>query len=214
MWSGQTGFGVREIEVSKKAAVMGLAFSPDGRRLATATLGQPSLRIWSVDDGQLLRELSGSSDANSISFSGDGRLIAVAGLGTSSVWDANTGERLLALPGSSGSQVAFAPDSRTFYMSSADGLVRAWRYEVCVSLEELKRDAAKRVMRGLTMEERLLYLGRTARPELGTAGCKSPLGLSDEPLRQLADTTGAWRASRGAQDEVTSRGASLPGERF
>lgn len=60
-----------------------MAFSPDGKILATIVPGGRSVDLWQVRDGRLLRRLLGiveeygSSDSTSLVFSPDGQTVAV-----------------------------------------------------------------------------------------------------------------------------------------
>ena len=76
--------------------IHGLRFSPDGRRLAVAGVGETA--IVNARTGKLLRTLTEQSCADNPAFSRDGRLLAVAyqrgwpGLGGGlRLWDAETG---------------------------------------------------------------------------------------------------------------------------
>ena len=81
--------------------VFGLDFSPDGKRLVTAS-GDHTAKVWDAETGQDLLTLAGHSDAvNHAVFSPDGRRIATASDdGTAKVGDAETGQELLSLVGS------------------------------------------------------------------------------------------------------------------
>ena len=77
--------------------VQGLRFSPDGRRLAVACVGETT--ILDVHDGKVLRALKAQSCAVSSAFSPDGRLLAAAyqrgwpGLGAGLLmWNLETGQ--------------------------------------------------------------------------------------------------------------------------
>ncbi len=56
--------------------MLSVAFSPDGRLLASG-VDDRKVKLWRVEDGKLLRELKGhTSGVNSVGFSPDGRLLA------------------------------------------------------------------------------------------------------------------------------------------
>jgi WD40 repeat protein len=54
-----------------------VAFSPDGRLLASGSSPDATIKLWEVATGSLVRSLSGHTWAvNSVAFSPDGRLLA------------------------------------------------------------------------------------------------------------------------------------------
>ena len=60
-----------------RAAVIALAFSPDGRTVATGSQERGGARLWRVADGQLLRTLQGHTESvESVAFSPDGKTLA------------------------------------------------------------------------------------------------------------------------------------------
>ena len=68
--------------------VIGVAFSPDGRLLATASIDKTA-RLWDPATGEHLRTLAGHDDAvYGVAFSPDGRLLATASIDkTARLWD-------------------------------------------------------------------------------------------------------------------------------
>ena len=77
-----------------------MAYSPDGRRIASASDDQ-TVKVWDAATGQELLTLSGHTDGViSVAYSPDGRRIASASYDrTVKVWDAATGQEMLTLRG-------------------------------------------------------------------------------------------------------------------
>src|SRR3954471_8360275 len=61
--------------------VLGLAFAPDGTRLASAS-ADSTVRIWSVAGGELFRHTAPFSRATAVAFSPDGSSMAAAFAGS------------------------------------------------------------------------------------------------------------------------------------
>jgi WD40 repeat protein len=114
LWEVASGSLVRSLE-SWPSWVESVAFSPDGRLLASNYLGQ--IRLWEVATGSLVRSLSGhTSSVTSVAFSPDGRLLASGsgyGDNTIKLWEVATGREVRTLSGPGGvTSVAFSPDGR------------------------------------------------------------------------------------------------------
>jgi WD40 repeat protein/class 3 adenylate cyclase len=132
----QTGERVGNPIGGSAGRVNGVAFSPDGNRLAFAIWTDPggaSLGIADVSTGKLTVQNDLGTDApTGVAFSKDGKIVALGMLSESNgeasvvLWDAATGKRIGRLPLSAPPNVipglAFLPDGRTLVVSSSKSL--------------------------------------------------------------------------------------------
>jgi WD40 repeat protein len=120
---------VRALKLETRTQATGLAFSPDGGRLACAGLDR-TVRVWAVASGWELHRLSGhTAMVTDVAFSPDGTRLASAGHDdTVRIWDADSGLEILTLWGHGQlvQCVAFSPDGRWLASSGRDGTVRVW----------------------------------------------------------------------------------------
>ncbi|KWV34656.1 Hsp70 family protein [Micromonospora rifamycinica] len=108
--------------------VCGVAFSPDGRRVAAASR-DGTVVIWTADSGRELVRVRHPGRINAVAFDPDGTRFATAGSDQNAViWHADSGDPLGSLPHPRRVQaVAFSPDGALLATGCGDGSTRIWQ---------------------------------------------------------------------------------------
>lgn len=108
-----------------------MAFSPDGKLLASASWG--TVKLWDVGSRKVTASLKGhQANVSTIAFSPDGRILASGAGSPMSVelelWDVKTGKNIASLKGHKGfvTAVAFSPDGKTLASGSHDETIKLW----------------------------------------------------------------------------------------
>jgi len=110
LWDTSTGSVVYTLADHRERAVGQIAFSPDGKTLASAGGGEPTIRVWNLTTGQLIRTFR--DDVNPlININPDGK--------------ASTGDKRL-LVGRHRKPVAFSPDGKILATGVEDGTIKLW----------------------------------------------------------------------------------------
>jgi WD40 repeat protein len=110
--------------------VIGVSWSPDGRKLASAS-NDKTVKIWTLADGTCERTLSDSGHSStvwSISWSPDGRRLASASKdNTVKIWTADgTYEKTLSAQSKAVHGVSWSPDGRQLASACNNSTVKIW----------------------------------------------------------------------------------------
>ena len=128
------------------ASISSVAFSPDGKFLATSdTNGEICLWREFADGEQLLSITEHSSWVRTVAFSPDGQtLVSCSTDRTLKLWNVSTGECLKTLRGHTSRVwcVAFSPDGKTLASSSDDQTVKLWNASTGECLKTLREHTA------------------------------------------------------------------------
>ncbi len=110
-------------------AIYGVAFSPDGARLATAN-SNGTTKVWDASSGQMLFTLAGQTGAvRGLAFNPDGTRLATANDDdTVKIWDVAAGHVARTLVGHSGAvnSVTFSPNGTRLATASWDETAKVW----------------------------------------------------------------------------------------
>jgi WD40 repeat protein/tRNA A-37 threonylcarbamoyl transferase component Bud32 len=129
-----------------------VAFSPDGRLLATAG-DHPLVQVWDVQSGKLIREFEQNvGGVRTLEFSSDGTTLAISGFDpVASLWNVATGTQIgpRLLAGSRETMLDLSPDGRQLLTTAGNGQGALWD----VAPESWKQRACDLANRTLTREE-------------------------------------------------------------
>jgi WD40 repeat protein len=120
----------------KNAHIHALAFSPDGRILASLVRDQAAqprwrVQLWDASTGAALHTLATDQEnLRSVVFAPGGKTLATVSLTEIRLWDARTGRERRRLKGggrSFGSAIAFSPDGKTLATTEVhSGVIHLW----------------------------------------------------------------------------------------
>jgi WD40 repeat protein len=127
-----------------KAGVWGLAYSPDGKRIATGD-NAGIVKVWDAETGKELLTLEHSlgSKIRALTFSPDGKYLASGSQnGLGKVWDSASGKLVITLSGHTSTlkDFAFSPDGTRIATAGYDGTLRIWDVRSGTQMQTLYGD--------------------------------------------------------------------------
>jgi WD40 repeat protein len=129
VWDAAAGNVVLTLQGQHSRPIRSVAFSTDGRRIATGS-GDHTAKVWDAAGGQYLFTLPGHhGPITRVAFSPDGRRIATGSADTTArVWDSASGKLLLTFTNHTAgiNDLTFSPDGRRIATASSDHTANVW----------------------------------------------------------------------------------------
>ncbi|HEX4707676.1 MAG TPA: WD40 repeat domain-containing protein, partial [Candidatus Udaeobacter sp.] len=146
--------GQRMATLKHESVVGSIAFSPDGRYVASRS-GKVAV-IWEWKNEKEVRRFPHEADVAAFSFSSDGTTLATAAGNDARVWDVASGEELARVSHDQPvTRAVFSPDGKSLATAGDDGVVQLSRWRP----QDLLDEACARLTRNLTPDEWHQYLG-------------------------------------------------------
>jgi WD40 repeat protein len=204
---------IRIIDTQYDKSVWNLAFSPDGKTLASSGVGDFDYsKLWDVFTGQPLRTLKIAGSGAALTFSPDGKTLAVGG----DLMDVASGE-VSGLDGSPSGRVVYRPDGKILAIANG-GLITLWDVSTKKLLKTLSGIAIAFSPDGKTLaiattDDRIKLLDASANNELKTISDADSRDVAFSPdgktLFGSKMTTRLWDVSTGQLLRTLPGGTSV-----
>jgi WD40 repeat protein/DNA-binding Xre family transcriptional regulator len=191
------------------AWVQSLAFSPDGRLVASGSHDH-TVRVWNVETGQCIKTLrEHTSGIHAIAFSPDGKtLVSGSDDYTTRIWRVETWECVHCLRGHTDRVVfvAFTPDGQALVSGSHDQTIKVWDTGTGQCLRVLETDIRWALSVSLSPNgQTLATAGDDAVVKLwalATGECIGTLTNSTSPVWAVAFSPDGQQLATGSEDGI------------
>jgi WD40 repeat protein len=189
--------------IGHEASVNCAAFSPDGKRIVTAS-DDKTVRIWDTATGKEIIVLRGhDASVNSAAFSPDGkRIVTASDDKTARIWDAATGKEIIVLRGHEASvnSAAFSPEGRRVVTSArgaptedSDSNVRIWDATTGQQIKVLDGGEGDVAFATFTLDGKRVLAGESLAVRIWDAATGRQLALVPMERHIAPSTTAAWK---------------------
>jgi WD40 repeat protein len=125
IWDSASGKALHRL-LGHTNNVYTLAYSQDGKLLASGSRTNGQIILWDPVAGKLIRELGSTSSADWVAFSPDGKMLATASAGGIHLWQVSTGQQMREIIEQRAFWVQFSPDNKTLIYASGRGKETSW----------------------------------------------------------------------------------------
>ncbi len=140
LWDVETGQQLKSLE-GHNSSVNSVAFSPDGKLLASASVDK-TIKLWNVETGEQVKSLEGNADSVlSVAFSPNGKMLASGGKeNIVKLWNVETKQQIKSLEGhtSAVNAVAISPDNRILASGGKDKTIKLWNLVTSQQIKSLE----------------------------------------------------------------------------
>jgi WD40 repeat protein len=188
--------------------ILSVAFSPDGKILATGDTNA-GIRLWQVTDSKPILTLQGHSDwIKSLDFSADGQIIASGSDDrTVKLWDIHTGQCLNTLAHTKWVRsVAFSPNGQIIADGSDDFTVKLWKVSTGQLLNTLQGHTKRVYPVAFSPDGKTIVSGsedHTIRLwDVSTGQCLNTLQGHTDSIRSVVFNPNGQTVASGSEDHT------------